>query len=161
MSLHGAARALLRAARSSSALSSPSGRAFAASSQTRFSSGLPKVRDQVVELTAIDRNGERHKIKGLIGQSLLTALIRCELEQRSRHVLEEIGSCNGNCEVTIANEWLEKIPPPTPDEVDKLKSVSTTGVVNKHSRLGCQVKLSKDLEGMTVAQVEDRPYYTL
>ena len=63
--------------------------------------------------------------------------------------------------VTIANEWLTQIPPPTELEINGLKSVSTKGQVNVHSRLGCQVILSKKLDGMTVAMVEDRPYYTL
>ena len=63
--------------------------------------------------------------------------------------------------VTIAQEWLDKLPPRTPAEEDRLRQVSTTGSVNSSSRLGCQIVLEKSLDGMTVAMVEERPWYTL
>lgn len=45
--------------------------------------------------------------------------------------------------------------------MERLRQVSTTGKVGQNSRLGCQVVLTKDLEGITVAMAEERPWYTL
>lgn len=67
-----------------------------ASAATRRS--LPKIAEKIINITAIDKDGDRHLVKGLEGQSLLTTLIRNGLEVRERHQSEEIGSCNGNCE---------------------------------------------------------------
>lgn len=130
-------------------------------SPLRHMSSIPRVSEQIVTITAIDRDGERHVIKGLVGQSVLRTLIRNKLETKERTPTEEVDCSNGNDEVTIASEWLTKIPPPTQAELDVLRTVSPTGAVSTHSRLGSQVKLTKELDGMTVAMAEWRPYYTL
>ncbi|GJP53116.1 hypothetical protein CLOM_g12246 [Closterium sp. NIES-68] len=124
-------------------------------------SSAPSVADRAVHFTAIDADGQRHAVTGLAGRSLLSALIRAKVESAERHQLEELESCNGNCQVSIAQEWQDKLPPRTQAEEDRLRQVATDGQVARSSRLGCQVHLSKDLEGMTVAMAEERPWYTL
>ena len=57
-----------------------------------------QVADRVVRLACIDPDGQRHTVKGLAGRTLLSALISSEIEQAGKHQLEELGSCNGNCE---------------------------------------------------------------
>ncbi|CAI5972809.1 unnamed protein product [Closterium sp. NIES-64] len=124
-------------------------------------SSAPTVADRAVRFTAIDADGHRHAVTGLAGRTLLSALIRSKVETVERHQLEELDSCNGNCQVSIAQEWLDKLPPRSQAEEDRLRQVSTDGQVTRSSRLGCQVHLNKDLEGMTVAMAEERPWYTL
>lgn len=121
----------------------------------------PKVADSVINLTAVDPDGDRHAVKGLVGQTLLQTLIRNRLETTQRHQSQELGSCNGNCEVTVAPEWLPKLPARTPEETEALRRVSTTGAVKRDSRLGCQLRLTPEMDGMTVAMVEERPYEIL
>ncbi|KAJ6334104.1 hypothetical protein OIU78_011084 [Salix suchowensis] len=113
----------------------PSLSPFTKSILTRSSAtASAKVSDRIVKLSAIDPG-------------------RPETRDPS-HRLEEIEACSAECEVNIAQEWLEKLPPRSYDEEYVLKRNSRARVLNKHSRLGCQVVLTKDLQGMVVAVPE-------
>ncbi|KAL2488365.1 2Fe-2S ferredoxin-like superfamily protein [Forsythia ovata] len=117
-----------------------------------------KVSDRIVKLFAIDPDGNKHEVVGLSGQTLLKALTNHNLIDPASHRLEEIDACSAECEVHIAQEWLEKLPPPSYDEQYVLKRNSRSRVLNKHSRLGCQVVLSPELQGMVVALPEPKPW---
>ncbi|XP_075491670.1 uncharacterized protein LOC142529872 [Primulina tabacum] len=124
---------------------------------TRFSSSA-KVSDRIVKLSAIDPDGNKREVVGLSGQTLLKALANQGLIDPDSHRLEEIDACSAECEVHIAQEWLEKLPPPSYDEQYVLRRNSRNRVLNKHSRLGCQVVLSPELQGMVVAVPEPKPW---
>ncbi|XP_019188497.1 PREDICTED: ferredoxin-2, mitochondrial-like [Ipomoea nil] len=130
--------------------------ASSVSSSTRTSSA--KVSDRIVNLFAIDPEGQKRGLIGLSGQTLLKALTNHGLIDPASHRLEEIDACSAECEVHIAQEWLEKLPPPTYDEQYVLKRNSRARVLNKHSRLGCQVVLTPELQGMVVAVPEPKPW---
>ncbi|XP_044465286.1 rhodocoxin [Mangifera indica] len=127
---------------------------------SRSYSTSAKVSDRMVKLFAIDPNGQKREIVGLSGQTLLKSLTNHGLIDPASHRLEEIDACSAECEVNIAQEWLDRLPPRSYDEEYVLKRNSRTRVLNKHSRLGCQVVLNKDLEGMVVAVPEPRPWDT-
>ncbi|KAL0900640.1 hypothetical protein Bca101_084601 [Brassica carinata] len=122
------------------------------------SSGSKKVSDRIVKLSAIDADGDKKDIVGLSGQTLLRALTHTGLIDPLSHRLEDIDACSAECEVQIAEEWLEKLPPRTYDEEYVLKRNSRSRVLNKHSRLGCQVVLTQELQGMVVAVPEAKPW---
>ncbi|KAG4924655.1 hypothetical protein JHK87_050195 [Glycine soja] len=113
----------------------------------RTSSSTKKVADRIVRLSAIDFVGKKHEVVGLAGQTLLKALINTGLVDPESHRLEEIDACAAHCEVNIAQEWLDKLPPRSYDEEYVLVRNSRARALNKHSRLGCQVLLDHDLEG--------------
>ncbi|XP_004492232.1 uncharacterized protein [Cicer arietinum] len=119
-----------------------------------------KVSDRIVRLSAIDFEGKKHDVLGLTGQTLLRALVNTGLIDPDSHRLEEIDACSAHCEINIAQEWLDKLPPRTYDEEYVLKHNSRLRVLNKHSRLGCQVLLNHDLQGMVVALPEPKPWDT-
>ncbi|KAG5232164.1 ferredoxin CarAc [Salix suchowensis] len=121
----------------------PSLSPFTKSLLTRSSA---KVADRIVKLSAIDPDGQKREIVGLSGQTLLKALTNNGLIDPASHRLEEIEACSAECEVNIAEEWLERLPPRSYDEEYVLKRNSRTRVLNKHSRLGCQVVLTQDLQ---------------
>ncbi|KZV55107.1 hypothetical protein F511_07493 [Dorcoceras hygrometricum] len=123
----------------------------------RFSS-TAKVSDRIVKLSAIDPDGNKREVVGLSGQTLLKALANQGLIDPESHRLEEIDACSAECEVHIAQEWLEKLPPPSYDEQYVLRRNSRNRVLNKHSRLGCQVVLSPELQGMVVAVPEPKAW---
>lgn len=131
---------------------------FPYSSSAPYPAASAKVSDRIVKLFAIDPEGEKREIVGLAGQTLLKALANSGLIDPASHRLEEIDACSGECEVNIAQEWLEKLPPATYDEEYVLRRSSRNRVLNKHSRLGCQVVLGKELEGMVVAVPEPKPW---
>ncbi|KAH7838520.1 hypothetical protein Vadar_027584 [Vaccinium darrowii] len=134
---------------------------------TRYSASSPspspetsskKVADRIVKLFAIDFDGQKHEIVGLSGQTLLKALANNGLIDPASHRLEEIDACSAECEVNIAQEWLERLPPASYDEQYVLRRNSRARVLNKHSRLGCQVVLTQELQGMVVAVPEAKPW---
>ncbi|KAM0940657.1 putative 2Fe-2S ferredoxin-type iron-sulfur binding domain, Beta-grasp domain superfamily [Dioscorea sansibarensis] len=128
--------------------------------RTSFSSASAKVSDRIVKLLTIDPAGTRREIVGLTGQTLLKALANAGLIEPASHRLEEIDACSAECEVHIAQEWLDKLPPPSYDEKYVLTRNSRNRVLNKHARLGCQVVLSHDLQGMVVSVPEPKPWDT-
>ncbi|PPD87641.1 hypothetical protein GOBAR_DD15410 [Gossypium barbadense] len=103
--------------------------------------------DRLVKLFAIDPEGQKREVVGLAGQTLLRALTNSGLIDPDSHRLEEIDACSAECEVNIAQEWLEKLPPRTYDEEYVLVRNSRGRILNKHSRLGCQVVLTPQLQG--------------
>nr|GLL30853.1 ferredoxin-2, mitochondrial-like [Ipomoea trifida] len=141
-------------------LLSHSFRATVTRSTATVSSPTPsaKVSDRIVKLFAIDPDGLKRDVIGLSGQTLLKALANHGLIEPASHRLEEIDACSAECEVHIAQEWLEKLPPPTYDEQYVLRRNSRARVLNKHSRLGCQVVLTPELQGMVVAVPEPKPW---
>ncbi|XAR58788.1 hypothetical protein NMG60_11014325 [Bertholletia excelsa] len=132
--------------------------ASSSSSPATSSSSSKKVADRIVKLFAIDPDGKKREIVGLSGQTLLKCLANNGLIDPASHRLEEIDACSAECEVNIAEEWLEKLPPPSYDEQYVLRRNSRARVLNKHSRLGCQVVLTQDLQGMVVAVPEPKPW---
>ncbi|ESQ49287.1 hypothetical protein EUTSA_v10021677mg [Eutrema salsugineum] len=133
-------------------------RTSATSAPVSPSLGSRKVADRIVKLSAIDADGFKKEIIGLSGQTLLRALTHTGLIDPASHRLEDIDACSAECEVQIAEEWLEKLPARTYDEEYVLKRNSRSRVLNKHSRLGCQVVLTQELQGMVVAVPEAKPW---
>ncbi|KAB2003819.1 hypothetical protein ERO13_D11G149500v2 [Gossypium hirsutum] len=125
---------------------------------TSSPSSSKKVADRLVKLFAIDPEGQKREVVGLAGQTLLRALTNSGLIDPDSHRLEEIDACSAECEVNIAQEWLEKLPPRTYDEEYVLVRNSRGRILNKHSRLGCQVVLTPQLQGMVVAVPEAKPW---
>ncbi|XP_047966958.1 dicamba O-demethylase, ferredoxin component [Salvia hispanica] len=123
-----------------------------------------KVSDRIINLSAIDPDGNKQDVIGLTGQTLLKALANKGLIDPASHRLEEIDACSAECEVHIAQEWLDKLPPQSYDEQYVLRKYSNRNsrnrVVNKHARLGCQVVLTPELQGMVVAVPEAKPWDT-
>nr|ACG43355.1 ferredoxin [Zea mays]ACG48894.1 ferredoxin [Zea mays] len=117
-----------------------------------------KVADRIVRVLAIDLEGGRREVVGLSGQTLLRALANAELIEPASHRLEDIDACSAECEVHIAQEWLDKLPPPSYEERYVLTRASRNRELNKHARLGCQVVLTPELHGMVVAVPEPKPW---
>ncbi|MED6116572.1 hypothetical protein PIB30_101482 [Stylosanthes scabra] len=134
--------------------------ATATSTTSSSTSSSKKVADRIVRLSAIDFEGKKHEILGLSGHTLLKALTNSGLIDPASHRLEEIDACSAECEVNIAQEWLDKLPPRSYDEEYVLKRNSRARVLNKHSRLACQLTLNHDLQGMVVAVPEPKPWDT-
>lgn len=74
------------------------------------------------------------------------------LEAAHEHDVLLEGACEGSlacstCHVIIAPEWYDKLEPPTEDEEDLLdRAFGLTST----SRLGCQVPLTEDMDGLCI-----------
>ena len=88
--------------------------------------------------------GMRTEIEVQPGQTLL--------EVAREHDIDIEGTCEGNlacatCHLIIDKDWSSKIPQATEDERDMLDLVNGLKV---NSRLGCQIKVTGDLNGLIV-----------
>lgn len=103
----------------------------------------------MVKVTFITANDERVEAEGAVGDNLL------RLGQAAGMPLE--GTCEGQmacstCHVIVAREWFAKLPRASEDEEDLLDLAAG---VRPTSRLGCQIELTADLDGLEVRIPDD------
>ena len=76
------------------------------------------------------------------------------METAKRHGVEGIfGDCGGGCacatcHVYVEGKWFEKVGPP--DDIEFAMLDMVTDVLKDNSRLGCQIKMSPELDGIEV-----------
>ncbi|XP_066255560.1 adrenodoxin-like protein 2, mitochondrial [Euwallacea similis] len=110
-------------------------------------SGQPALAKKEIEVTFIKANGDRLKAKGKIGDSLLDIVVNNDLD------LDGFGACEGTltcstCHLIFQKSTFDALPnKPTDEELDMLDLAYD---LTDTSRLGCQVILSEDLEGLEV-----------
>jgi 2Fe-2S ferredoxin len=95
-------------------------------------------------ITFVSPGGDRVEVDADAGMTILE-IVR-------EHGIDLEGACEGalacaTCHVIVDPAWFSKLPPPRQDEVDMLD----LGVgVMATSRLGCQVEVTRQLDGLTV-----------
>ncbi|KAL1455201.1 hypothetical protein WDU94_009312 [Cyamophila willieti] len=100
-----------------------------------------------IKVTFKKFNGEQVTVSGKEGDSLLDVVVNNNLD------FDGFGACEGTltcstCHVILKQEDFDKLPSkPTDEELDMLDLAYD---LTDTSRLGCQIILSKDLEGFTV-----------
>ena len=92
----------------------------------------------------IERNGNRKEVDVPTQQSLLQVAHANDIDME--------GACEGSmacstCHVIVPDEWYSKLPKPIPAEEDML---DLTYGVARTSRLGCQITVTPELDGLTV-----------
>ncbi|KDR12591.1 adrenodoxin-like protein, mitochondrial isoform X1 [Zootermopsis nevadensis] len=102
----------------------------------------PETEDEVVNITYIDKNGNKIPIRGKVGDNVLYLAHRYGIEME--------GACEASlacttCHVYVLGDFLEKLPPPEEKEDDLLDMAP---FLKENSRLGCQIILKKEYEGM-------------
>ena len=91
-----------------------------------------------------ERDGNRRQVGGQAGDSLL------DLAHANSIDIE--GTCEGQmacstCHVIVDPDWFDRLDPPSDDEEDMLDlAIGLTAT----SRLGCQVVLRDELDGLVV-----------
>ncbi len=96
------------------------------------------------KMTFIQPDGTRIEVEAPEGLSVL------EVAHRNKIDLE--GACEGSlacstCHIVVAPEWYDKLTPASDDEEDMLDLAFG---LTSTSRLGCQIIMNKDLDGLTV-----------
>lgn len=96
------------------------------------------------KMTFIDKDGTPQEVEAPAGLSLL------EIAHRNGVDIE--GACEGSlacstCHVIVKPEWYGKLEEPSEDEEDMLDLAFG---LTKTSRLGCQIVMSEELDGLTV-----------
>jgi 2Fe-2S ferredoxin len=95
-------------------------------------------------MTFIDRKGTPREVDAPDGLSLL--------EIAHRHDIDLEGACEGSmacstCHVIVDAAWIGKLPPPSDEETDILDLAFG---LTKTSRLGCQIRMCRALDGIVV-----------
>src|SRR5271154_1482902 len=96
------------------------------------------------KMTFIQRDGSRKEVDAPIGLSVL--------EVAHRNDIDIEGACEGSlacstCHVIVDPEWYELLKDATEDEEDMLDLAFN---LSKPSRLGCQIIIPEELDGLTV-----------
>jgi len=104
----------------------------------------PKSEHEVVNIKFIDRTGNKHPVRGKIGDNVLY------LAHRYKIPLE--GACEASlacstCHVYVDVKYLDKLNSAKDEEEDMLDLAI---FLKSNSRLGCQIILSKSMEGMVL-----------
>uniref|UniRef100_A0A1A9UGD8 2Fe-2S ferredoxin-type domain-containing protein n=2 Tax=Glossina TaxID=44049 RepID=A0A1A9UGD8_GLOAU len=102
----------------------------------------PKSEDDVVRVIYIDKDGKRLEVRGKVGDNILYLAHRYEIEME--------GACEASlacttCHVYVKDNYLNKLPPAEEKEDDLLDMAP---FLRENSRLGCQIILTKDLDGI-------------
>ncbi|KAM3850762.1 adrenodoxin [Diretmus argenteus] len=140
-----------RTATVASAATGPGNAAAACVQRRGFTTSTQPLRsDNKVTVHFINRDGEKVTVKGSPGDSLLDVIIDQDLD------FDGFGACEGTlacstCHVIFDEEVYKTLGPITDEEMDMLDLAY--GLTDT-SRLGCQICLTKSLEGM-VARVPD------
>jgi 2Fe-2S ferredoxin len=97
------------------------------------------------KMTFIERDGTRREVEATNGLSVL--------EIAHRHGVDIEGACEGSlacstCHVIVEPEWYELLKTATEDEEDMLDLAFG---LTQTSRLGCQIIMSDELDGLTVS----------
>ncbi len=92
-----------------------------------------------------DRKGEQHTLEGEKGMTLMQLIDKFE-------IANPYGICGGEpmcgtCHVYVEEQWLGKLNEKTSEEEDAIDNASE---IKSNSRLGCQIDLSEELNGLTV-----------
>ena len=96
----------------------------------------------------IQRDGSRKEVDAPVGISLMRLA--------HAHDIDLEGACGGSlacatCHVILEPEWYERLPGKSTAEEDMLDLAFS---LTETSRLGCQVKVTEEMEGMIVTLPE-------
>jgi ferredoxin, 2Fe-2S len=96
------------------------------------------------KMTFIERDGTRREVDAPVGLSVL--------EIAHKHGVDIEGACEGSlacstCHVIVDAEWYELLKEATEDEEDMLDLAFG---LTQTSRLGCQIIMTEELDGLTV-----------
>jgi 2Fe-2S ferredoxin len=104
-----------------------------------------------MRVTFIDPTGQTHIVAGEPGERAM----RCA----TNHLVPGIiGECGGamacaTCHGYVADEWAARLPAPSAQEREMLSGCID---VRPNSRLTCQIKLTEELDGLTIEVPESQ-----
>lgn len=96
------------------------------------------------KMVFIETDGTRREVDAPLGLSIL--------EVARRHNIDLEGACEGSlacstCHVVVDPQWYDLLPDAAEDEEDMLDLAFG---LTKTSRLGCQIRITEELDGLTV-----------
>ncbi|KAK9880383.1 hypothetical protein WA026_010266 [Henosepilachna vigintioctopunctata] len=108
---------------------------------------VPEINKKVIHVTFIKANGEKIKVNGTVGDSLLDVVVNNNID------LDGFGACEGTltcstCHLVFSDKDYNELPEkPSDEELDMLDLAYD---LTDTSRLGCQIILTEKLDGLEV-----------
>jgi len=101
------------------------------------------------KLTFIEKDGNRKEVDAPNGLSVMEIAHKFDVDIE--------GACEGSlacatCHVIVDSQWFDSLDPPSEDEEDMLDLAFG---LTETSRLGCQIIMSEELDGLEVALPKD------
>lgn len=168
--LRSAAARLLRAATAAAADAagpSTSASCFATSTITcrrsYAAAASPTVFDRMIQLYAIDAKGNRHALNALEGQTVAEVLSDSGLFPDDAFMPNVWDTSSVDCHVLVAGPFLQKLPPLSEEDAERQRSAVADyarQAARDNSRFGRYIRLTPELNGMTVALGHLEPWQT-
>jgi len=117
----------------------------------------------MVQIFVIDKSGVRHTVRGLEGDTLATTISNSGQFGGSGFMPHVYDPGNIDCHVYVQGDYLDKLNQLTPEqqeEQQKLIGQHVRGKARDNSRMAYYIKLSPQLNGMTVALGDVEPWET-
>lgn len=107
-------------------------------------------KQETIKINYVGRDGTKMTVNGVVGDSLLDVAIDNDLE------IEGYGACEGTlacstCHLIFEESQFNSLPEASDEELDMLDFAC--GLTDT-SRLGCQITVTKEMDGMTVTVPE-------
>lgn len=100
--------------------------------------------DDTLKIYVTDQDGKEHTLEALEGWRVMEII-----RDHGLPIKAECGGCCccATCHVYVDPEWVDKLYPPSEEEVDMLDEAMEP---QDNSRLSCQILMSEDLNGLKV-----------
>ena len=107
---------------------------------------------KTIEVHLITADGTRRTIPARVGQSLMRAAV----DANEDGIAADCGGCLNcaTCHVIVDPAWVARVGPASDDEGYMLEM--TAAPRQPASRLSCQIKVSDELDGLTVRMPESQ-----
>lgn len=128
-----------------------------AASWVRCSSSTPTVFDKMVQIFVIDKSGVRHTVRGLEGNNLASTLQEYGRFNTDNFMPNVYDPAHIDCHVYVQGDYLEKLPA-MGDEQQSIIDLYVRANARDNSRMAHFIKLSPQLNGMTVALGDIEPW---
>ena len=107
------------------------------------------------KMVFVEKDGKGREVEAPKGLSVM--------EIAQRHGVDIEGACEGSlacstCHVVVARDWFDRLEAPTEDEEDMLDLAFG---LKETSRLGCQIVMCDELDGLTVALPDETHNFLL
>jgi hypothetical protein len=117
----------------------------------------------MVQIFVIDKSGVRHTVRGLEGSKLATTLQEYGLFNAESFMPHVYDPAHADCHVYVQGDYLDKLP-----TLDTAESKEQADLVENYvrakardnSRMAYYIKLTPQLNGMTVALGDIEPWET-
>ena len=102
-------------------------------------------------ITYIEHSGEKHEVSVANGKTVMEGAVENSLDG----ILGDCGGCCScaTCHVIVDDAWFEKTGGPNDDESAMLEGIPEPA---RTSRLGCQITVTDELDGLIVQMPEEQ-----